>query len=346
MRPRAVVVGAGLAGVSTARALALGGGWEVVLVEQETAPARHASGRNAGMIRMNHGDPAVDALAAESVREIEQIVPIRRIGSIRVESRPGLVCAQCARHPLLRGAQIASAAYDPRDGVVDPVEVVSAWWREAVARGVQWRPGARVVGWGMAGERVEAAQMAQGEDLYADVFVIAAGAWAGLLSPTPHFRSLYRPARRHLFALSPPEGWVPDAPIVYFGEELYARPEGGGGVIASPCDVEDHPPGEPAVAADAEGRLAARAERWSPVLAALPVRRGWACLRTLTPDGRPVIGRDPEVHNVVWAAGLGGMGLTLSAAVGRLAVRAVEEGFEAAEFSPSRFAHRHFGRRP
>ena len=53
----------------------------------------------------------------------------------------------------------------------------------------------------------------------------------------------------------------------------------------------------------------------------LSVRRvahSWAGLRTSAPDDLPVVGRDPRVPGFCWLAGLGGYGVQLSPAVGRL----------------------------
>ena len=51
--------------------------------------------------------------------------------------------------------------------------------------------------------------------------------------------------------------------------------------------------------------------------------RGWAGLRTLTPDGRFVIGADPRLEGFTWVAGLGGHGMTTACGVGELGALAV-----------------------
>jgi glycine/D-amino acid oxidase-like deaminating enzyme len=60
----------------------------------------------------------------------------------------------------------------------------------------------------------------------------------------------------------------------------------------------------------------------------------------LTPDGRFVIGWDPKVENFFWVAGLGGHGMTTSAAVGDLAAALLIDGPDkkSPAFSPGRFA--------
>jgi len=56
-----------------------------------------------------------------------------------------------------------------------------------------------------------------------------------------------------------------------------------------------------------------------PALGNLTVRRSWAGLRTFSMDQGFVIGPDPRLEGFFWVAGLGGHGMTTSAAVGELA---------------------------
>ena len=54
-------------------------------------------------------------------------------------------------------------------------------------------------------------------------------------------------------------------------------------------------------------------------------------LRTMTPDGRFVVGSDPKVPDFFWVAGLGGHGVTTCFSVGRLAadlISGLENGFK------------------
>jgi D-arginine dehydrogenase len=77
-----------------------------------------------------------------------------------------------------------------------------------------------------------------------------------------------------------------------------------------------------------------------PALSGVSISKGWAGFRTLTPDGRFVIGWDPKVNNFFWVAGLGGHGMTTSSAVGALAADLLLSGADkkSPAFSPERFA--------
>src|SRR5262245_3251505 len=67
-----VVVGGGFAGAATAYHLVRRGVTNVVILEQEDLPGRHASGRNAGVARRLVATPAHLPLAIEGVRFMEE----------------------------------------------------------------------------------------------------------------------------------------------------------------------------------------------------------------------------------------------------------------------------------
>jgi glycine/D-amino acid oxidase-like deaminating enzyme len=79
------------------------------------------------------------------------------------------------------------------------------------------------------------------------------------------------------------------------------------------------PPQDARVLPGAVDELAAKLARVCPWIGEFAVVRTWACLRTFTPDGRPVVGPDREVPWLFWIAGLGGHGASASPALGTLA---------------------------
>ena len=70
---------------------------------------------------------------------------------------------------------------------------------------------------------------------------------------------------------------------------------------------------------EASAWLSRRLSAAFPRLANLPIARTWAELRTFSEDEIFVVGRDTQLSNFLWVAGLGGHGMTTSAAVGELA---------------------------
>jgi len=56
--------------------------------------------------------------------------------------------------------------------------------------------------------------------------------------------------------------------------------------------------------------------RLLPAIAAAPPTRTWAGLRPITPDGRPIVGADPETPGLWFATGHGRNGILLAAITG------------------------------
>ena len=338
-----VIVGAGLAGCSTAWHLA--GETDVLLLEQGEQAGAEASSQNAGMVRRLGEDPyerllsvrthawleepgddwrdcppsrrtgAVIALAEEP-HELHDAASHLRAQGVRVEAcdRPGEVA------PALLGAPTAFAWHLPDERVADAHSLITGFLRGARARGAELRCRTRVVALLRQGDRVVGVQTEQGP-IHADHTVLAAGAWTSALATDI---GLHRPLvalRRSLLQSEPhplssdthPWTWIDDVGV-------YVRPEAGG-FLVSGCDEEIDPPSPgpgsrgsapPLARALAQHKLAT----FLPALAPLSLRLGWTGLRTFAPDRRPVLGPDPEAPGLHWAAGLGGFGVTCSYAVG------------------------------
>jgi len=91
-----VIVGAGFAGAATAYHLARRGVSNILLLEQESIPGFHSSGRNAAMLRQCVSDPDLTKLAREGANFIRQLpddwpepVPFKQNGSMLLGSGVG-----------------------------------------------------------------------------------------------------------------------------------------------------------------------------------------------------------------------------------------------------------------
>jgi D-arginine dehydrogenase len=360
-----VVIGAGFAGVATTYHLARSPGRKrVLLIEKENLAGVHSSGRNAGMVRQVTSEETISALARAGARYIANQVPpgvFRRSGSLLFAAGPksaqlerDIARARCGgiavealdrseavgRFPVLRDAAFEIACHCPTDGVVDLARLVRHYLDGAKAAGAHVLLSATaeeivVKRGGIHGVRVG------NLEARAPVVVNAAGPWASEVAalagatPVP-----LGPRRRHIF-VTEPQPWVDPAwPFVWdISTEVYVRPEEGG-LLLSPCDEVD--PGDKdsdEVLPGAEELLRKKLERQFPALRDLPFVRSWSGIRTLTADGRFVIGPDPRLENFFWVAGLGGHGVTTSHAIGQLAAEIVlePEKDRGNPHSPSRF---------
>jgi len=356
-----VIIGAGFAGMATARSLVRSGAGHVLILEREPAPGQHASGRNAGMVRTLLTDPDEQALALASAAEIA------RIGDgTAFEHTGGIVLADGDHREALRGAANRSraagrdvigtdrapeslaewlrhAAFErgwltPDDGVADVSSLLSLYHEEATAGGAILETGVTVREVMVRGGRVAGVATSRGT-IEADIVVNAAGAWAGQLGTAGAAEAIgIQPRRRHLFSTGPVPGADPGLPFVWNDSAgYYFRPESGG-FLLSACDETSQEPGDAAVDPGADAWLAEKLVSCVPTLADLPLRRRWACLRTFSRDDRFVIGWDPVQPGLYWVAALDGHGVTVSAAVGALAAREILAGEDARNpLSPHRF---------
>ena len=362
---RYVIVGAGFAGAATACHLALRGVRRMVIVEQEAVAGFHSSGRNAGFIRQVLSEPSVADLAAESAKFIRNPppgwpVPVSydAIGCMilgRAEHWDALrkdaelargrgLEVECwspektrAAMPLIEDADVDGAVWCASDGVIDINALLSGYLKTAQSAGAVIRYDATVEEVRVRDGRVQGVATTQGF-FDADVVVNAAGPWAGPVGTMAGAAPIaFHPRRRHLF-VTPPLDWVkPDWPFVLnVSDEVYFQPSSGG-LMLCPMDEDELPPCDPPTRQEAVELLAERLAAAYPNFPDVPIGRYWAGLRTFTDDNRFVIGWDPRVEGFFWVAGLGGHGVTTSAAVGSLATRLLFGADADPDFSPARF---------
>ena len=340
-----VIIGGGFAGVATAWALARRGIADVVLLEREPALGRHTSGRGAGVGRQLTDDDPTTMLTVRGAALLRSElgdawsetggvlgfdddataeVYVARAAQFGIAAELVNGAGLARRWPGLTGASVELGLYVPSDGVIDIVLLLARMEATIDARVYT---DAAVLGLeaGRAAGEPHLVRTARGA-ISARVVVEATGAWAGqLLGALPPTI-----VKRHVFVLDARPGADMDASgptsspwLWHLGEhELYARGHADG-VLASGCDATSTTAGDYAIEPDAEAAFRARLAITTPGLAAAPLLRQWACVRTFTGDRRMRLERDAERPWLVWAIGLGGHGVTASPAVGEAVAAAV-----------------------
>lgn len=197
-----------------------------------------------------------------------------------------------SREPAL--GRPPAAAWFPRDAWVDPRALLSAL-RDSVLRvGVEIRPDAAVaVSSGSASDlRV---RTRTGAALTAEFVVVAAGAWSGLIEGVVGPQVVV-PVRGDMLALTAARGPA----VMLHTPDVYVVPRDDRILIGASMMREgfDHSP-RPAVI---EG-LRKAAERLCPGLSAADEVERWAGVRPGSRDGLPLLGRDPEEPRLIHATG-------------------------------------------
>jgi len=339
------IVGAGIAGASLAYALLDAA--SVVLLERETQPGYHSTGRSAATLLLTYGNDVIRRLTHASARFLRD-PPAGFTETALLRPRCGLTIGSAEQAPLLQQEYARSKALLPSLRRLAPEEVlalVPLLKEEAVAAGAILDPEAQdmevaslhqgyLKAARAAGTRVmtDAPVTAlerrhdkwqigtRGGEVSAALLVNAAGAWADELAGLAGLAPLgLQPKRRTAFTFKPPEAFkVDDWPLVIdVAESFYFKPEAGL-LLGSPADETPSP------ACDArpeEMDIALGAYRIEEATGH-PIRRlehSWAGLRTFAADKTPVLGFDPRTAGFFWLAGQGGYGIMTSPAMAELA---------------------------
>ena len=348
-----LIVGGGIAGASAGYFLGRSGG-RVTLLEAESAPGTHATGRSAALFSEYYGNAVVRELTRASrvfyeappagfspVGELLRPRGVLALGTPGTEREFDAAKASgagapqpvveldrdqaLALCPALRPDAFDRALYKPGARDIDTDAVLQGFLRGLKATGGTVLTGARMHALTRRRGRWHAATSAG--EFSAPVVVDAAGAWADQVATsagvTPQGLVAYRRTAalvslpRDLASTDSSAVGVADWPMVAdVGETFYARPESGG-LLISPADATPVPPGD--VRPD-QGDVALALDRFRAVvdLPVRHVRRAWAGLRSSAPDDTPVIGPDPEAPGFCWLAGLGGHGIQTAPAAGTL----------------------------
>jgi len=371
-----VVVGGGMAGASAAAEIARTR--RVVLLERESQPGYHSTGRSAALFSETYGNTIVRALSRAS-REFLYAPPdgfvehalVRTRGSLHiarsdqlaklnaffalpdVAENARLVDANEAKRicPLLRDGYAAAAILEPDAADVDVHALHQGYLRQFRARGGVVVTDAGVTALQRTPAKWSVRTMAG--EFGAPIVVNAAGAWADEIAELAGLGPLgITPNRRTALLVDAPAGVDVDSlpNTIDVEEQFYFKPDAGK-LFLSPADET---PSLPCDAQPDEMDVAIAIDRVQQA-AAIDVRhvfRKWAGLRSFAPDRSPVIGYDERVKGFFWLAGQGGYGIQTAPAASLLASVLVNEGrvpdalaafgIDEAQVSPNRFATRSY----
>jgi sarcosine oxidase subunit beta len=370
MTRRAIVVGGGLHGLSTALHLARTPGWQVTLLERRHV-GRHSSGINAGGVRRLGRDVreiALSVVAAEMWLNIRALVGddcgFQPSGQVKVaeseadmtklEARAAQVRALGWTHeemldraelrrllpaiaPHVRGALVVRD-----DGAASPMQTVMAFRRAAAAAGVEIREGVAVLGLRSARGGGIAVETDVAGTLEAERVANCAGAWA--------------PAMARLAGEEIPCGTK--ASMMIATERLPRFCEPTVGSASRALSFKQSPQGTLVIGGGHQGRndlatetsvvdfrnlakAAQIATELFPCIAGARIVRSWCGIEARTPDQIPVIGESRTLPGLFHSFGFSGHGFQLSPAAGAAVAELMARGgtnLPVAPFTQDRFA--------
>jgi sarcosine oxidase subunit beta len=349
----ALVLGAGIMGLSSAWALARAG-FAVRVIEQDEVPnprgasvddhrlIRHAYGAQAGYMRMIDPAHAAWELLFQEAGE-RPYVPT---GTLALASAPSPWLAQsraalradghpvedltadavAARFPFLSAEGVTDAVHLGTGGVLLARRIVAALASLLARRGVEIT---RARAAAIAPERAEVT-LEDGSRLGADLLVVAAGPWGPRLVPTLSAR--VRPTRQIVVRLAPPasvaEAWTRAPMLLDLAEDggFYAVPP----VAGTPLKIGDHrfapttDPDGPRSATDAEAAaILDLARHRIRGLESYRILSAAACWYDVEPDERFVL--EPLGGRSFVMSGFSGHGFKFGALLGLALARAARD---------------------
>ena len=336
-----LIVGTGIAGASAAYHLA--GSSSVILLERESQPGYHSTGRSAAVYAESYGPRLMRVMTVASgpflrkppagFADVPLMHPRGALFLAREDQRSALedlvkelselsddlrlMAPEEALRlcPVLKRDYLALAAQDPTVMDMDVNAIHQGYLRAARAKGAEIATGAEVTALESRGGTWHA-RTKVGE-FSAPVLINAAGAWADVVASLAGVRKIgLQPKRRTVIVFDGPVGLdMGKYPIAAdCGEQFYFKPESGR-VLASPADET---PVEPQDVQPEEIDIALvvdRVEQASTLKVERIVRR-WAGLRSFVKDKNPVVGFAPDAQGFFWLAGQGGYGIQTSYAMG------------------------------
>lgn len=341
-----VIIGGGIAGAGAGYELARAGK-KVVLLERESQPGYHTTGRSAALFAETYGNAPIRALTVASreflmnppagfasvpiltprgalhigstaqtaeldakFEDMRKLVPsVKRLGAAETQ----------ALMPVLKPEAVSGGALAEPDAMDIEVHALhNGLLRGMTAAGGRMVTDAEVTGIAQVGADW---QVETGQGVFATPVVInAAGAWSDVIAGMAGVKPVgLKPKRRTAVTFDPPNGIDIHAwpMVIDADEQWYFKPDAGR-ILLSPCDETDS---EPTDAQPDEMDIAIAVDRLETV-SNLQVRRlaaKWAGLRSFVADRTVVCGFDAEKPGFFWLSAQGGYGIQTSAAMARVA---------------------------
>lgn len=338
-----IIIGGGIAGASAGYWLSQHA--RVIVLERESMPGYHSTGRSAALYIAAYGTPQVRALTLGSraffdhppagFAEHPLLTPrgellVDLIGdpdelqrqylsakALVPETRLLDIDEALAMMPILRREKVHGAIYDPTVCDIDTDALYQGYLRGIRRNGGEIHTDNEVQQLTRDGHGQWLIQTSQ-QCFSAPVILNAAGAWADHIGELAGAQKIgLQPKRRSAFVFAPPaelniHAWPELAAL---DGSFYMKPDAGmflgSPANADPVAAHDVQPEELDIAMGIY-----QIEEATTLTIRRPART-WAGLRSFVSDGDLVCGFDPQVEGLFWIAAQGGYGIQTSPAMGQ-----------------------------
>lgn len=336
-----LILGAGIAGSSIGHFLAPHG--RCVMLERESQPGYHSTGRSAAQFIASYGPPQVRALSRASepffmnppagfaetplltprglltvagpgeMQHLDEAWAVLK--DISPRGRRLNAAEALAMVPALRPEKVSAAIHEPDSFDMDVHAIHQGYLRGFRRAGGELVTDAEVVAIERVGDAWQV-RTAAGATVTAPVLINAAGAWCDVIAGLAGVAPIgLVPKRRTAFTFAPPAGMdTARWPLLLAADESFYMKPDAGALLGSPVNEDatlpqDVQPEELDIAVGLHA-----IETWT-TLTPRPTHT-WAGLRSFVADGELVGGFDGAAKGFFWCAAQGGYGIQTSAAMG------------------------------
>lgn len=337
-----LIIGGGMAGASAGYFMADDA--RVILLERESQPGYHTTGRSAALFFENYGNATIRKLNKATRPFLESppdgfadapLMTPRGAVAVATEALMGRLDAELAQSPSMERIEgkalfeiapyldpdrIVAGAYEAGAMDMDVHAILQGFLRGMRSKGGRVVTDAEVTGMSRS-DGVWTVETRAG-NFSAPIVVNAAGAWCDVVGEMAGAAAIgLIPKRRTAFTFdvtlrdgstADPSRW---AMADLCDESWYVRPEGGR-MMGSPADEIPSPPTDAQPEIEDVALAIDRIQTDTLFVINRP-HSTWAGLRSFVADKSPVAGFAPEADGFFWLAGQGGYGIQTSAAMGR-----------------------------
>ena len=352
-----VVIGGGVAGLSTARALVELGVTDVLVLERETVGSG-GSGKSSGIVRCHYGVASLAAMAWRAQPVLEHANEIlgapsgytktgylvgvgpQNIGALRANvamQRSLGIPVELVGHeeaqalwPAARLDDFAEFAYEPNGGFGDGHQTAMAFALAARRGGAHLRQHTAVAKLDIAADKVHGVVLTDGSRISATHVVLAAGPWSVPLAAGAGIVLPVRAQRAQILLVDPGR---PLGPLPVFSDLVslqYVRNEGTGQILLGDSDHSDPEWSDPDVYRERgnDHELATAIPKFAhrfPGFDGAALASSYAGCYDVTPDYNPVISAAP-IDGLWLCTGFSGHGYKISPSTGELMADLITTG--------------------
>jgi sarcosine oxidase subunit beta len=369
------IVGAGVNGLSAARALVGLGVSDVVVLDRATVGSG-GSGKSSGIVRCHYGIPSLAAMAWRALPTLAHAQEILGADSgyhntgylVGVGSENlGALRANVAMHqslgidvalvghdtaqemwPSADLSDFAEFAYEPRGGYGDGHQTAQAFSVAARRGGAQIRQDSAVIGIEVVGGRATGVHLANGERIASGNVVLAAGPWSVPLASSIGIELPIRAQRAQILLVDP---GIPTHNLPVFSDLVslqYLRAEGSTSILLGDSDHATPEWADPDDYRERAGedelfQMIPKFEQRFPGMGRARLSSSYAGCYDVTPDYNPIISASP-IEGLWLCVGFSGHGYKISPSVGELVADLITSGnsrypdIDANDFRWGRFA--------